>query len=56
MLDLDAVQRSRDYGISGVTRPQASFFHEKHRFDYQTQPFEKSPIYKNNQLIKKTKS
>ncbi len=55
MLDLDAVQRSRDYGISGVSRPLASFFHEKHRFDYQTQPFEKSPIFKDNQLIKKAK-
>jgi predicted amidohydrolase len=56
MLDMEAVQRSRDYGISGVTRPLASFFHEKHRFDYQTQPFEKSPIFKDNQLIKKTES
>ncbi|MBU0465880.1 MAG: carbon-nitrogen hydrolase family protein, partial [Proteobacteria bacterium] len=50
MLDLDAVQRSRDYGIAGVSRPLASFFHEKHRFDYQTQPFEKSPVYKENLL------
>ncbi len=52
MLDMDAVQRSRDYGIAGVTRPLASFFYEKHRFDYQTQPFEKSPVYKKNQLEK----
>jgi predicted amidohydrolase len=48
MLDMEAVQRSRDYGIAGVSRPLASFFHEKHRFDYQTQPFEKSPVYKKN--------
>ncbi|RLB92731.1 MAG: carbon-nitrogen hydrolase family protein [Deltaproteobacteria bacterium] len=52
MLDLDAVQRSRDYGIAGVTKPLASFFHEKHRFDYQTQPFEMSPVYKDNRFKK----
>lgn len=52
MIDLNAVQRSRDFGIAGVTRPLASFFHEKHRFDYQRQPFEKSPIYHKNMLIK----
>lgn len=50
MLDIGAVQRSRDFGVAGVTRPIASFFYEKHRFDYQTQPFEKSVIYKDNQL------
>ena len=52
MIDLENVQRSRDYGIAGVTRPIASFFHEKHRFEYQTQSFEQSPIYSNNQLTK----
>jgi len=46
MIDLDAVQRSRDFGIARVSRPLASFFHEKPRFDYQRQPFEESPIYK----------
>lgn len=51
MLDLGAVQRSRDYGVAGVTRPLASFFHEKHRFDYQTRPFEESPVYSRNRLI-----
>jgi predicted amidohydrolase len=55
MLDLSAVQRSRDFGIAGVTRPIASFFHEKHRFDYQTQPYEESIIYKDNQLMEKDK-
>lgn len=50
ILDLDAVQRSREYGIAGVTRPVASFFHEKHRFSYQTQAYEKSPIYEKNKL------
>ncbi len=50
MLDMNAVQRSRDYGITGVSRPLASFFHEKHRFDYQSQPFENSPEYKKNNL------
>jgi len=54
MLDLSAVQRSRDYGVAGVTRPLASFFHEKHRFDYQTQSFEKSPIYHQNLLNRQT--
>ncbi|MCK5165141.1 MAG: carbon-nitrogen hydrolase family protein [Desulfobacula sp.] len=52
MIDLDAVGRSRDYGIAGVTRPLASFFHEKHRFEYQSQPFEESPVYKDNLLEK----
>lgn len=50
MLDLDAVQRSRDYGIAGVSRPLASFFHEKHRFDYQSRAYEESPVFKKNQL------
>jgi hypothetical protein len=50
MLDMEAVQRSRDYGIAGVSRPLTSFFHEKHRFGYQTQAFEKSPVYKKNQF------
>ncbi len=52
MIDLENVQRSRDYGIAGVSRPLASFFHEKHRFEYQTQPFEESPIYNENKLAK----
>ena len=52
MIDLDAVQKSRYYGIAGVSRPLASFFHEKHRFDYQTQAFEKSPVYRENKLKK----
>jgi len=52
MIDLDAVRLSRDYGIAGVSRPLASFFHEKHRFDYQTQAFEKSPVYRENKLKK----
>jgi len=50
MIDLDNVQRIRDYGTTGVTRPLASFFHEKHNFHYQTEPFEKSPVYKKNKL------
>ena len=52
MIDLENVQRSRDYGVAGVSRPLASFFHEKHRFEYQTQPFEQSPIYSENKLDK----
>lgn len=52
MIDLENVQRSRDYGIAGVSRPLASFFHEKHRFEYQTQLFEQSPIYNENKLDK----
>ncbi|MEA3357976.1 MAG: carbon-nitrogen hydrolase family protein [Thermodesulfobacteriota bacterium] len=52
MIDLENVLRSRDYGIAGVTRPMASFFHEKHRFEYQTRPFEQSPIYNENKLDK----
>ncbi len=52
MIDLDAVRLSRDYGIAGVSRPLASFFHEKHRFDYQSQPFEKSAVYGENKLEK----
>ena len=52
MIDLEDVQRSRDYGIAGVSRPLASFFHEKHRFGYQTRPFEQSPVYKENKLDK----
>jgi formamidase len=52
MVDLENVQRTRDYGIAGVSRPLASFFHEKHKFEYQSQPFEQSPIYNQNQLEK----
>lgn len=52
MIDLKKVQQSRDYGIAGVSRPLASFFHEKHRFEYQTQAFEESPIYNKNRLAK----
>ena len=52
MVDLEHVQRTRDYGVAGVSRPLASFFHEKHKFEYQHQPFEQSPIYKKNQLHK----
>lgn len=44
MLDMGAVDRSRQYGVAGVSRPLTSFFHEKHRFDYQDQAYEKSPI------------
>ncbi|MCP4021235.1 MAG: carbon-nitrogen hydrolase family protein [Desulfobacteraceae bacterium] len=50
MLDFDAVTQSRQYGIAGVTRSLASFFHEKHRFSYQKQAFDKSPVYRENQL------
>ena len=52
MIDLDEVQRSRDYGVAGVSRPLASFFHEKHRFEYQTASFEESPVYADNRLDK----
>ncbi|MBC8438667.1 MAG: ATP-binding cassette domain-containing protein [Deltaproteobacteria bacterium] len=52
MVDLATVQRTRDYGIAGVSRPLASFFHEKHKFEYQSQSFEQSPIYNQNQLEK----
>ncbi len=52
MIDLETVQRTRDYGAAGVTRPLAAFFHEKHRFEYQSLPFEQSPIYTQNQLDK----
>lgn len=50
MVDLEAVQRARAYGNSGVSRPLASFFHEKHRFEYQTKAYEESPIYANTQF------
>ncbi|THB81187.1 MAG: carbon-nitrogen hydrolase family protein [Desulfobacteraceae bacterium] len=52
MLDLETVQHSRDFGIAGVSRPLASFFHEKHRFEYQTLAYEESPVYTQNQLNK----
>ena len=52
MVDLEHVQRTRDYGVAGVSRPLASFFHEKHKFEYQNQPFEQSPIYNQNQFYK----
>jgi predicted amidohydrolase len=52
MVDLENVQRVRDFGVAGVNRPLSSFFHEKHKFQYQNQPFEQSPIYNQNQLDK----
>jgi predicted amidohydrolase len=52
ILDLDHVQRVRDHGIAGVSRPLSSFFHEQHRFDYQNQSFEKNPVAGRNLLIK----
>jgi len=52
MVDLEHVQRTRDYGVAGVSRPLASFFHEKHKFEYQSQSFEQSPIYNQNQIEK----
>jgi predicted amidohydrolase len=54
MLDMDAVPHSRQFGIGGVTRPLASFFHEKHRFASQTHPFEKSPAGTENPFDEKT--
>jgi predicted amidohydrolase len=52
MVDLERVSQAREYGNAGVSRPLASFFHEKHRFDYQTKAYEESPIYGNTQLEK----
>jgi formamidase len=48
MIDLDNVQKIRNFGVAGVSRPLASFFHEQHRFKYQTRPFSESEIYKKN--------
>jgi formamidase len=52
MLDMDHVQQVRYHGVAGVSRPLASFFHEQHQFDYQSQAFEKSPVSGKNVLIK----
>jgi len=52
MIDLDHVQQVRDHGVVGVSRPFASFFHEQHRFEYQSQPFDESPVSGKNVLIK----
>lgn len=52
MIDLAHVQQVRDYGVAGVSRPLASFFHEQHRFDYQSQSFEKSLVLDSNLLVK----
>ncbi len=52
MIDLDHVQQVRDHGVAGVSRPLASFFHEQHRFDYQSQPFDESQVSEKNVLIK----
>ncbi|MBI9083364.1 MAG: carbon-nitrogen hydrolase family protein [Desulfobacterales bacterium] len=50
MVDLDNVQLARDHGVAGVSRPLASFFHERHRFSYQDEPLENSPVYPINKL------
>ena len=50
MIDLDNVQKIRNYGIAGVSRPLASFFHEQHRFEYQTRPFAESVVYNKNRF------
>lgn len=50
MIDLDNVQKIRNYGIAGVSRPLASFFHEQHRFEYQTRPFAESVVYDKKSL------
>jgi len=42
MLDLARVDQVRRYGTCGVSRPLASFFHERHRFPHQ-KPAPKSP-------------
>ena len=52
MIDLEHVQRVRDHGIAGVSKPLASFFHEQHRFSYQSSNFEQSPVYQKNRLTK----
>ncbi len=52
MVDLDNVQLARDHGVAGVSRPLASFFHERHRFSYQSQPYESSPVFAANKLDK----
>ena len=56
MIDLDNVQKKRDCGIAGVTRPLASFFHEQHRFKYQTRPFSESVIYEKNTFTDQLRS
>jgi predicted amidohydrolase len=43
-LDLDRVQSVRLHGTCGVSRPLASFFHEKHRFSYQDGDDSQSPL------------
>ncbi|MCG8565378.1 MAG: carbon-nitrogen hydrolase family protein [Desulfobacterales bacterium] len=53
MLDLDAVTQSREFGVAGTTRPLAAFFHEKHRFTYQTADFDSSPVYPGTAMGKK---
>lgn len=50
MVDLDHVQLARDHGVAGVSRPLASFFHERHRFAYQSEPLESSPAYPTKKL------
>jgi len=52
ILDLDHVQRIRSYGTCGVTRPVASFFHERHRFDYQTAPHTEGSLYDMDHLFR----
>ncbi|MCG6910364.1 MAG: carbon-nitrogen hydrolase family protein [Deltaproteobacteria bacterium] len=43
MLDLDQVDQARRYGTCGVSRVMSSFFHEAHRFEYQTQAYDACP-------------
>jgi formamidase len=52
MLDLAHVQRIRTYGTCGVTRPVASFFHERHHFGYQNKAHAESPLCDAGQLFR----
>jgi predicted amidohydrolase len=44
LLDLGRVETVRNFGTYGVTYPLAGFFHEEHRFDYQSKNYSESPI------------
>jgi len=44
LLDLGRVETVRTQGTYGVTYPLASFFHERHRFDYQHKDYSESPL------------
>lgn len=50
MVDLDHVQRIRDHGIAGVSRPLSSYIRENHSFSYQDELSEINVVVKRNRL------